>query len=61
MKKIFYKLISLNNLGIYWNIDEKMIYDLKDKSAIRKALKETIATTSKGQPKDFTYCELSDA
>jgi vacuolar protein sorting-associated protein 13A/C len=52
--KIFHKLISMENLAVYWNSDAKLISDLTDKQEIRKALEETI-TTNDNRPEDFKY------
>lgn len=52
--KIFYKLISLNNLSIYWNSDTKLISDLNTKDEILSALRASIATKHT-QPVNFKY------
>ncbi|PAV62062.1 hypothetical protein WR25_11522 isoform B [Diploscapter pachys] len=52
--KIIYKLVSLQNLAMYWNSDSKLISDLTDKDEIRKKLQETIHR-GKGNPSGFKY------
>uniref|UniRef100_A0A914Q3N0 Chorein N-terminal domain-containing protein n=1 Tax=Panagrolaimus davidi TaxID=227884 RepID=A0A914Q3N0_9BILA len=52
--KIFHKLISMENLAVYWNYDSKFISDLSDKDEIRKTLHETIARED-DIPEDFNY------
>ncbi|CAD27608.1 Vacuolar protein sorting-associated protein 13 [Caenorhabditis elegans] len=52
--KIIYKLVSLQNLAIYWNSSTEFISDLDDKEAIRKKLQETIHNGKNG-PEGYNY------
>lgn len=52
--KIFYKLISLNNLAIYWNSNTNLISDLVLKNDILSELQLTIATKF-SKPDNFKY------
>ncbi|EFP12519.1 hypothetical protein CRE_29770 [Caenorhabditis remanei] len=52
--KIIYKLVSLQNLAVYWNSSAEFISDLDDKEAIRKRLQETIHN-GKSPPEGFKY------
>uniref|UniRef100_A0A914YP04 Chorein N-terminal domain-containing protein n=1 Tax=Panagrolaimus superbus TaxID=310955 RepID=A0A914YP04_9BILA len=51
---LFHKLISMQNLAVYWNSNSKFISDLSEKQEIRKALKEIIATEN-DKPEDYKY------
>ncbi|CAB3407867.1 unnamed protein product [Caenorhabditis bovis] len=52
--KIIYKLVSLQNLAVYWNSDTEFISDLNDKEKIRKRLQEAIHN-GKNAPQGFKY------
>ncbi|CAD6186300.1 unnamed protein product [Caenorhabditis auriculariae] len=52
--KIIYKLVSLENLAVYWNSDSELISDLEDKEQIRRKLQETIHD-GKNVPKGYKY------
>ncbi|CAI2320935.1 unnamed protein product [Caenorhabditis sp. 36 PRJEB53466] len=52
--KIIYKLVSLQNLAVYWNSSTEFISDLDDKELIRKKLQATIHD-GKMAPAGFKY------
>ncbi|PAV56221.1 hypothetical protein WR25_01297 [Diploscapter pachys] len=52
--KLIYKLVSLQNLDVYWNSDSNLISDLEDKNEIRKQLHDTIHR-GKNSPQGFKY------
>ncbi|UMM13276.1 hypothetical protein L5515_001638 [Caenorhabditis briggsae] len=52
--KIIYKLVSLQNLAVYWNSSTEFISDLDDKNIIQQKLQETIHN-GKNQPEGFKY------
>uniref|UniRef100_A0A8R1E5I1 Chorein N-terminal domain-containing protein n=1 Tax=Caenorhabditis japonica TaxID=281687 RepID=A0A8R1E5I1_CAEJA len=52
--KIIYKLVSLQNLAVYWNSSAEFISDLDNKETIRKKLQETIHN-GKNRPIGYKY------
>ncbi|CAI5438459.1 unnamed protein product [Caenorhabditis angaria] len=52
--KIIYKLVSLQNLAVYWNSGTEFISDYTDKEKIRKKLQETIHN-GKNRPIGYKY------
>lgn len=52
--KIFYKLVSLNNLSIYWNSNAKLLSDMSAKEEIMHAMVDAIAK-GEHRPLDYKY------
>uniref|UniRef100_A0AC34RBS8 Uncharacterized protein n=1 Tax=Panagrolaimus sp. JU765 TaxID=591449 RepID=A0AC34RBS8_9BILA len=58
--KVFHKLVSLQNLAVYWNPNSRLFSDLKSNEEIKKALMETIANENQ-KPDDFNNEEIKKA
>uniref|UniRef100_A0A0N5ABX3 Vacuolar protein sorting-associated protein 13A n=1 Tax=Syphacia muris TaxID=451379 RepID=A0A0N5ABX3_9BILA len=52
--KIVYKLVSLNNLAVYWNSDCRLISDADDRIEIERLMIEGIANNMR-KPSEYTY------
>lgn len=52
--QIVYKLVSLNNLAIYWNSKSKLMSDMTDNDAILKALQESVVVGDR-KPESYKY------
>lgn len=56
--KVFYKLVSLNNLAVYWNSKSKLISDMTDHDAILKAMNDAIVVGNR-KPEGYNYSKYS--